>query len=94
MSETTLSHEEPNYMAVFWWLLILTILEIAVIYMPIVRVAVVILLVSMAISKATLVALYFMHLKFEKRTLGIIALSPFILCLFLILMLTPDIFPR
>jgi len=92
MSETT--HQEPNYMAVFWWLLILTILEIAVIYMPIVRVAVVILLVSMAISKATLVALYFMHLKFEKRTLGIIALSPFILCLFLILMLTPDIFPR
>ncbi|HEY7317127.1 MAG TPA: cytochrome C oxidase subunit IV family protein [Candidatus Binatia bacterium] len=92
MSETT--HQEPNYMAVFWWLLILTILEIAVIYMPIVRIAVVILLVSMAISKATLVALYFMHLKFEKRTLGIIALSPFILCLFLILMLTPDIFPR
>jgi caa(3)-type oxidase subunit IV len=48
----------------------------------------------MAISKATLVALYFMHLKFEKRTLAIIALSPFVLCVFLILMLTPDIFPR
>jgi cytochrome c oxidase subunit IV len=83
MSETT--HQEPNYMAVFWWLLVLTILEIAVIYMPI---------VAMAISKATLVALYFMHLKFEKRTLGLIALSPFVLCVFLILMLTPDIFPR
>ncbi len=92
MSETT--HQEPNYMAVFWWLLVLTILEIAVIYMPIVRIAVVILLVAMAISKATLVALYFMHLKFEKRTLGLIALSPFVLCVFLILMLTPDIFPR
>jgi cytochrome c oxidase subunit IV len=92
MTETT--HKEPNYMAVFWWLAILTILEIAVIYMPIVRIAVVILLVSMAISKATLVALYFMHLKFEPRTLGIIALSPFVLCVFLILMLTPDIFPR
>jgi cytochrome c oxidase subunit 4 len=75
MSETT--HQEPNYMAVFWWLLLLTILEIAVIYMPIVRIAVVVLLVSMAVSKATLVALYFMHLKFEKRTLAIIALSPF-----------------
>lgn len=92
MSETT--HQEPNYMAVFWWLLLLTILEIAVIYMPIIRIAVVVLLVAMAISKATLVALYFMHLKFEKRTLAIIALSPFVLCVFLILMLTPDIFPR
>ena len=92
MSETT--HQEPNYMAVFWWLLLLTILEVAVIYMPIVRIAVVVLLVAMAVSKATLVALYFMHLKFEKRTLAIIALSPFVLCVFLILMLTPDIFPR
>jgi cytochrome c oxidase subunit 4 len=81
-------------MAVFWWLLLLTILEIAVIYMPIIRIAVIVLLVAMAISKATLVALYFMHLKFEKRTLAIIALSPFVLCVFLILMLTPDIFPR
>jgi cytochrome c oxidase subunit 4 len=92
MSEAT--HEEPNYMAVFWWLLVLTILEIAVIYVPIVRIAVIVLLVSMAISKATLVALYFMHLKFEKRTLALIALCPFVLCVFLILMLTPDIFPR
>ena len=92
MSETT--HQEPNYMGVFWWLLALTILEVAVVYVPIVRIAVVILLVSMAISKATLVALYFMHLKFEKRTLALIALCPFVLCVFLILMLTPDIFPR
>jgi cytochrome c oxidase subunit IV len=92
MSETT--HQETNYMAVFWWLLLLTVLEIAVIYVPIVRIAVIVLLVAMAVSKATLVALYFMHLKFEKRTLAIIALSPFVLCVFLILMLTPDIFPR
>jgi cytochrome c oxidase subunit IV len=92
MTEAT--HTETNYMAVFWWLLVLTIAEIAVIYMPIVRLAVVILLVSMAISKAALVALYFMHLKFEPRTLGLVALSPFVLCVFLILMLMPDIFPR
>ena len=92
MSETT--HTETNYMGVFWWLVVLTIAEVAVIYMPIVKLVVVILLVSMAISKAALVALYFMHLKFERRTLGLIALSPFVLCVFLILMLMPDIFPR
>ncbi|MBI2358054.1 MAG: cytochrome C oxidase subunit IV family protein [Deltaproteobacteria bacterium] len=90
---TTGAHAEPNYIAVFWWLLALTILEIAVIYMPFTRLVVVILLVGLALTKAMLVALYFMHLKFERLTLWIIALTPLILCVFLILMLTPDIFP-
>ena len=85
------AHAEPNYMGVFWWLLALTILEVAVIYMPMAKTIIVILLVGMAISKAALVALYFMHLKFERLTLGVIALTPFILCVFLILMLLPDI---
>lgn len=85
------SHTEPNYIGVFWWLLALTILEIAVIYMPIARIIIVILLVGLALSKAALVALYFMHLKFERVTLGLIALTPLILCVFLILMLLPDI---
>ena len=75
MTETT--HKEPNYMGVFWWLLGLTIVEVAVIYMPIAK-----------------MAIYFMHLKFERRTLALVALSPFVLCVFLILMMTPDIFPR
>jgi cytochrome c oxidase subunit 4 len=88
------AHKEPNYMGVFWWLLGLTILELGVIYMPMSKTAIAILLVALAVSKAALVALYFMHLKFERVTLGWIALSPFILCLFLILMLLPDIFPR
>ena len=92
MSEAT--HPEPNYMGVFWWLLILTVLEIAVVYAPIAKMAVAIMLIVMAITKATMVALYFMHLKFETRTLGLIALSPFVLCVFLILMLMPDIFPH
>jgi cytochrome c oxidase subunit IV len=87
------THAEPNYIGVFWWLLGLTILEIAVIYLPITKLAIAILLIAMAISKAALVALYFMHLKFERRTLGMIALAPFILCVFLILMLLPDIYP-
>jgi cytochrome c oxidase subunit 4 len=92
MDATT--HKEPNYIGVFWWLLILTVIEIGVIYMPLAKVVIAVLLVSLAISKAALVALFFMHLKFERITLGYIALSPFILCVFLILMLLPDIFPR
>ncbi len=85
------AHAEPNYIGVFWWLLALTILEIAVIYMPMARLIIVILLVGMALSKAALVGMYFMHLKFERLTLGAIAITPLILCVFLILMLFPDI---
>jgi len=91
---TTTTHDEPNYMGVFWWLLALTLLVLGVIYVPIHRMGILALLVVLAISKAALVALYFMHLKFERLTLGLIALSPFVLCVFLILMLLPDIHPR
>src|SRR5262245_3673234 len=92
MNATT--HDEPNYMGVFWWLLALTLLELAVIYVPIHKVAIIVLLVVLAITKAVLVALFFMHLKFERTTLGLIALSPFVVCVFLILIFLPDIYPR
>jgi len=84
----------PNYMGVFWWLLALTILELLVGSMPTgpayPHTAKVLMLVSMAVGKAALVALYFMHLRFEVRTLGIIALTPMILCVFFLFMLMPD----
>ena len=87
----TTAHQGTNYIGVFWWLFGLTILEIAVIYVPMARLIIVILLIGLALSKAVLVAMYFMHLKFERVTLGVIALTPLILCVFLILMLLPDI---
>jgi cytochrome c oxidase subunit 4 len=77
-------------MIIFWWLLALTILEIAVIYLDIHRLFIIILLVGFALAKAALVAMYFMHLKYEKATLAMIAVTPLIICLFLILMLLPD----
>jgi len=85
------AHAEPNYIGVFWWLVALTIIEIAVIYTPFARLVIGILLVGLALSKASLVAMYFMHLRFERLTLAIIALTPLILCVFLILLLLSDI---
>ncbi len=84
------THAEPNYISIFWWLLALTIVEIAIIYMPIARLFINILLVGFALAKAALVAMYFMHLRFERITLAMIAVTPLIICLFLILMLLPD----
>jgi cytochrome c oxidase subunit IV len=85
------AHPSTNYWMIWLYLFILTVVELGVIHLPLAKVVIVALLVFLACYKALLVAMYFMHLKFERRTLGIIALTPFILCLFLILMLIPDI---
>ncbi|MFQ5770657.1 MAG: cytochrome C oxidase subunit IV family protein [bacterium] len=86
---------EPNYIGVFWWLVGLTIAEIVVAVVPtgvmFPKVAQGALLILMALGKASFVALYFMHLKFEKPVLGIIAFTPLILCTLLILALLPDL---
>ena len=51
----------------FWWLLALTIIEVAVAIPDYVAILKGILLIGLACSKAILVANYFMHLKFEKK---------------------------
>ncbi|MGH7364437.1 MAG: cytochrome C oxidase subunit IV family protein [Candidatus Methylomirabilales bacterium] len=84
------AHAEPNYMGVFWWLFALTIGEIGVIYLGLPRLLLGILLVGFAVSKAALVAMYFMHLKFERRTLALIAVTPLLLCVLLVFALLPD----
>ena len=85
------AHKQPNYIAIFWWLLALTILEVGVIFTPLARVLIAILLVGLALSKASLVAMYFMHLKFERTTLGLIAMTPLLLCVLLAFALLPDL---
>jgi cytochrome c oxidase subunit IV len=91
MANAHAQHAEPNYMNIFWALAVLTVIEIGVVYMPATKLLIGFLLVSLAGTKAALVAMYFMHLKFERSTLGIIALTPLILCVFLIFMLLPDL---
>jgi cytochrome c oxidase subunit IV len=91
MASTT--HTHPNYMGIFWVLLVLTVIEVALTFVGLPKLLLGSLLVILALWKAALVAMYFMHLKFERRTLAMIAVVPFILCLFLILMLLPDIGP-
>ena len=77
---STDTHQIPNYMAIFWWLLGLTIGEIGWAILPhhseLVLAAGI---VALAIVKAVLVALYFMHLKFERKTMGVLFASTLIL---------------
>lgn len=50
-----------------------------------------VILVALAMTKASLVAMYYMHLKFETRLLVLIALSPLVFATILTLALMPDI---
>src|SRR5260221_194854 len=90
---TSHGHAEPNYMAVFVALAVLTVVEIALVRVPISKAAIISMLVLLAFTKAVLVAMYFMHLKFEKRTLALIAGTPIILCVMLLFALLPDANP-
>ena len=86
----TAEHKHPNYMAIFWYLAILTVIEIAVIYMPLAKFTIGVLLCALALSKAVLVAMCFMHLRFETRTLGMVAITPLLIATLLVLVLLPD----
>src|SRR5438445_12881290 len=72
-------HKHPNYMAIFWYLAVLTAAEIFIV-LPQVRpenkLIVGAVLCIFAIWKSALVAMYFMHLNLETRTLALIALTP------------------
>src|SRR5712692_9261592 len=87
-------HDEPNYIAIFVYLTVLTALELAVVYAPIPRPLMVGSLVGLAWAKACLVAMYFMHLRFERRTLAVIAIIPVILVTELAFALAPDLSTR
>ena len=85
-------HKHPNYMAIFWWLAILTAIEIGVVFLPFGKIINGTLLCGLAVGKAALVAMYFMHLKFETRTLGLIAVTPLAIATLLVFIILPDSF--
>ncbi|MGH9366643.1 MAG: cytochrome C oxidase subunit IV family protein [Thermoanaerobaculia bacterium] len=69
-------HQQPNYMAVFWWLFGLTVVEVSYsVFTHPPKLVLITVLVGLAVIKATMVALFFMHLKFERKTLGLIFAS-------------------
>src|SRR5262245_47271629 len=86
------THHHPNYMMIFWILAVLTVLEVGVIFTPLPRMTINVLLGAMALAKAALVAAYFMHLRFEARTLGVIAVTPLAIAILLIFIILPDSF--
>ena len=90
MAEHSGETQRP-YMKVFGALALLTLIEVLVAFLPIAKILIVIFLIALALTKALLVAMYFMHLKYDRRILTLIAASPLILAAILALALLPDI---
>ena len=71
------AHEHPRYMLIWLYLFLLTVAEVGVTYLATIpKWMVVVSLMIMAVWKALLVALYYMHLKFEPKRLRLVALAP------------------
>ena len=82
---TTTAHVRPNYIMIWLYLFVLTIVEVLAAFMSgIPKQWLILILVFLAIWKALLVALYFMHLKFEGWRLRIIFLIPLPLAFILV----------
>ncbi len=80
------AHKRPNYVLIWVYLAVLTAAELALAFeLPISRNLALVLLLFLAIWKAALVGLFFMHLKFERWNLRIMALIPVPLALIFIL---------
>lgn len=90
MSMTHDGTAHPNYMGVFWSLVVLTSAEVGVTFASVPKHLSITALLVLAFAKAALVALYFMHLKYERRTLYIVVLGPLFLAGLLMLVPTLD----
>jgi caa(3)-type oxidase subunit IV len=82
MSEHTshADHEKRPYMTIFWLLLVLTVIEVSSLWLPdgmFPKALIAAFLLTLAVGKAALVAMYYMHLRYDPRLLWAIFLGPF-----------------
>jgi cytochrome c oxidase subunit 4 len=76
-SHATETHKRPNYVMIWLYLFVLTVAEVALAFeLPVSRNIKLLLLLILAVWKALLVALFFMHLKFERWRLRLIFIVP------------------
>ena len=87
-----LPHHHVPYFLIFGILVVLTAITVAVAFIDIrSEIAKVLLALTIASIKASAVALFFMHLKFEGKLVYLILIVPLLLCVLLVVALIPDI---
>ena len=76
-AQSTTAHVRPNYMLIWLYLFLMTVAEVSLAFeLPVSRNVKLLLLLVLAVWKALLVALFFMHLKFERWRLRLIFIVP------------------
>jgi cytochrome c oxidase subunit 4 len=74
---------KPNYIRIFIVLAVLTIIEVMASFTISTKALLVLFLILLAASKAGLVVAYYMHLRFERAPVRVVALGPIILVVLL-----------
>ena len=87
-------HAHPPYVMIFAGLAVLTGLELTIAFLPLSKRIIVALLIALAVWKALLVALYFMHLRFEHRPVRILAFAPLPFTVILVVAVLQEHFGR
>jgi cytochrome c oxidase subunit IV len=87
------SHEHPPvpYFLIAGTLFVLTLVTIAVSFVNLGKTGNVVLALAVATFKGSLVMTFFMHLKYERKIMWVIALTPFALAGVLFFALFPDV---
>jgi cytochrome c oxidase subunit 4 len=78
-------HAHPRYILIWVILLVLTLAEVGYAFLDLPKVVLAVGLVMMAFWKAGMVAMYYMHLRYEPKRLWILAVSPLPLAVILVL---------
>ncbi len=68
--------KHPPYMMVWFVLFIFTVGEVFYAFLDIAKIYIIVGLLVMAVWKAVLVALYYMHLRFEPKRMWVLAVVP------------------
>ena len=82
---TEQEHAHPRYILIFVILLVLTLAEVGYAFLDLPKLMLAVGLIIMAVWKAALVAMYYMHLRYEPRRMWILAVSPIPLAILLVL---------
>jgi cytochrome c oxidase subunit 4 len=83
MAEAHAPHGYKQYMMIWVWLLVMTVLALGVGYTSIPHAVKALLLVGITLAKIGLIGAFFMHLKFERMNLVMLTFSPIVLSIIL-----------
>jgi caa(3)-type oxidase subunit IV len=91
MTTRVTAHHHPNYVVIWYWLVGLALVSVFSSALPIPHELVLVLIFTAAFVKVVLVALYYMHLRFERLLIYFLVFVPLVSFIVLVVVLLADI---